>query len=206
MNSEDTVVSLRRWIYDEAVHVLERRARRPDEIFWLKKVTLLRKTTVAYGIVELLRHANMVTGSQPQLISTSMSSSKAHEERCHIDNFAVLLSSNIPTAQPGHQPVWNDVRGVRMIAPALSARIAGPPFLLGIMDGSTHGDLNHGRCLEVAITPPLNETHHRPAAGHNIASHGDDCCSFGMLLYELYAGISPSLAPLRGELMPRRGK
>ena len=202
MNTDETLISLRSWISKEADEVLKQRTKRADEICWLKKAVLLKKTTVAYGIVELLRRANVLTDSQlRRLKSASTLLSHADKERCVIDNFSVRLSSNAQPIENGSHPTWNNVRGVSMISPALSVQISEPPFLSGIVDNSTNNDLNQGRFLEVTFAPPLIEIDNSPAVGQNTSSNGNDCRLFGILLYELYSGISPFPAPLPGEAM-----
>ena len=200
---EVTIIPLRSWINHEAAEVLNQMQKRPDEISSLRKAMVLRKTTVGYGIVELLRHANVSDFQLRRLTSPSILLSHAASERCEIDNFAVRLASNLQTIQNGSRPAWNNVRGVSMISPALSAQINEPPFLSDSADISTREDLNQGRFLEVTIAPSLIEMGNGPAVSQNASGNGNDCRLFGILLYELYSGTSPSITPLPGELRDR---
>jgi len=174
-------VPLRKWIQDEAKEkALEAQKNGSDQIILSKKQTLLRKTTVAYGIVELLRHSRILSKCQ-NLTTARLCRSK----ECNVDNFVVhLFSQNQPIGST-EQTQWNNVRGVSMISPALSAQIAEPLFLSTINDEP----MQIGMYLEVHITPPLPDNFLNHGIGQT--SNSKDCHLFGVLLYELCTGICP---------------
>jgi len=96
-----------------------------------KKELIIRKTTIAYGVVELLQRSN-----------------KIEDEEITIDNFAVSLSKKVRSSRP-----WDDIKGVSMISSGMSITIEEPSYLSGLLEGDY--DYNGqivGRCLEVELT------------------------------------------------------
>lgn len=188
--SATTNIPLRQWIEEELLRT-QRDASdlllTPDRFFRLKNQSLLRKTTVAYGIVELLRRAGAQSSHQHLTAASATSSPK----ECSIDNFVVQISQN---GQPTPTRVsWNNIAGVSIISPALNASLAEPSFL-GFLESSNLLDENSqdrmGLYLEVDISPPLPE-YIANLLSHGQASENDDCPKLGMLLYELYSGRIP---------------
>ena len=183
-------VPLRQWIQDEAKSkALDQRTKGTDQIIRLKKQSILRKATVGYGIVELLRHVRTVTNQ----CSTMATLDPAKE--CTVDNFVVHVSRHVQAIECTEQAPWNDVMGVSMISPALSAQLIEPSFLADIFDENIQDTM--GRYLEVVITAPAssNPTTLLPRDTTNIGvrkiSDGNDCHLLGILLYELYSGMCP---------------
>ena len=82
------------------------------------KESIIRKTTVTYGIVELLKR-----------------SEKLKDEEIRIDNFVVSISK-----KPSRS--WDDIKGVRMISFGLSLVIEEPSYLSALLEGE---DSNDGR-------------------------------------------------------------
>ncbi len=105
------------------------------------KESIIRKTTVAYGIVEVLKR-----------------SKRLKNEEIRIDNFAVSVLQN-PTRS------WDDIKGVGMISSGLTLIMEEPPYLSDLLEeGSDSDGQIVGRCLEVEMISappqeiPLKET------------------------------------------------
>ena len=179
----EVVIPLRQWIQEEGLRdTHEQQANRFDPIR-VKNQSILRKTTVAYGIVELLRNAK-VASLNPA--STPMV--------CSVDNFAVQVNRG-PNGQRANGS-WNNVVGVGMIEPTMHAQISEPSFLGQILDDGAQE--NMGMYLEVDIFPPLPEGIARMALGH--ANESYYCHGFGVLLYELYSGMPPPPTEIHSRL------
>ena len=105
------------------------------------KESIVRKTTIAYGILELLLRCFKTTttgnNSMPPL---------SEDDIIHTDNFTVLISSRNSSQ---HQPSWDDITGMTMKSPKLlSLTIEEPAYLTCLFEpDETHGQL--GRYLEV---------------------------------------------------------
>lgn len=106
------------------------------------KETIIRKTTVTYGIVELLKR-----------------SKKLRDDEIRIDNFVVTVLK-----QPSRS--WDDVKGVGMISSGLSLMIEEPSYLSALLEEEDDGGEDSdgriiGRCLEVesvlTTTPPADQ-------------------------------------------------
>ena len=127
---KETIIPLRSWIELDATRKSSQQqlAKSQDEITILSKQSLLRRTTVAFGIVELLKNARVVSASQPLSAAT-----------VSVDNFVV---HTFPRASGGFaSSTWNDISGVSMLSPSLSAQIIEPSFLANFMDEGNEGSL-----------------------------------------------------------------
>ena len=148
-----------------------------------KKESIIRRTTVAYGIVELLKR-----------------SKKLEDEEMRIDNFVVFLSNEVRSS-----PSWDDINGVGMISSGLSLMIEEPSYLSALLEGEDRDGRIVGRCLEVELIsagpqenvslPPeaetaLNNVWNNYLAGMNalaaVAEESNRCHLFARLLYELF--------------------
>mmetsp|Transcript_23953 Transcript_23953/g.38995 ORF Transcript_23953/g.38995 Transcript_23953/m.38995 type:complete len:493 (-) Transcript_23953:3708-5186(-) len=138
------------------------------------KESIIRKTTVAYGIVEVLNR-----------------SKKLENDEIRIDNFAVSVLKK-PTRP------WDDIKGVGMISSGLTLIIEEPPYLSDLLEGD-NSDVQKivGRCLEVEqISAPPSENSAVPPAGNGycsgmdvlaaVAEENNHCHLFARLLYELF--------------------
>ena len=153
------------------------------------KELIIRKATIAYGIVELLKQLDNDGGSTDD------------DKIIRIDNFMVCTSEENTRS-------WDDIRGVSMLSPALSLKIEEPSYLSGLFgddEKTEDGKIDQkivGRCLEVEHTssPPLHQkSTQQPATtgAKNDALAGIDvlaavaesrnrCHLFARLLYELF--------------------
>ncbi len=116
---EDTQIPLRNWINI------------PDNNSITAKESIIRKATVAYGIVELLIRCPNNNGDST--IGT--------------DNFEVRFCNKAERLSS-----WNDIRGVSMISSGLSLSIEESSYLSYLFDhngGETDGQM--GRYLEVEL-------------------------------------------------------
>jgi hypothetical protein len=134
----------------------------------------LRKTTVAYGMAELLR--------QTRARRYSASSHASLDGQCNVDNFVVR--TKVPGR--GSQPTWRDVEGVDMLSPKLSVDILEPSFL---WDGDDDDQEEMGTFLEVAC-PSLPDAD-GTAVFVNQSEEGARCHSFGFLLHTLFSNCPP---------------
>ena len=121
-SNNDTTIPLRRWIEGEEASV--RLIAGFGEVNH-KYALLLRKTTIAYGITELLRrvrsHPPQAEQLSPAQLLRNIRSHLPHaaraslEEQFSIDNFVVRISgetSSGTTILPSSTPDWNDIKGV----------------------------------------------------------------------------------------------
>eukprot|EP00985_Skeletonema_marinoi_P019077 scaffold10825_cov147-Skeletonema_marinoi.AAC.4 len=139
--------------------------------------SIIRRTTIAYGIAELLKR----------------SSNGALDEKddIRIDNFLVFISKN-----PSRS--WDDINGVAMMSSGRSVTIEEPSYLHGLLEleGEEDCDGQMGRCLEVefkSTVPRDNSKTPQAAAAVNLDEHqagmnGESkrCHLFARLLYELF--------------------
>ena len=115
-----------------------------------KNESIIRRITVAYGIAELMKHAeNDVSKS---------------DDYAQIDNFVVYVAKEIggrgddnnTTLRKNLRPPGEDIKGVGMLSPSMSLSIEEPSYLSFLNDddqSDDHGvsDDQWGRCLEVHL-------------------------------------------------------
>ena len=146
----------------------------------ISKESIIRKTTVTYGIVELLKR-----------------SKKLKDEEIRIDNFVVSISK-----KPSRS--WDDIRGVGMISSGLSLVMGEPFYLSALLEGDDRNDGRIiGRYLEIEVTSikpyqvnlqesiaAQNNVGNNHFAGLNalaaVAEESNRCHLFARLLYELF--------------------
>jgi len=179
--------SLHQWMQDET----KRTTNSIDQQKIDTKQSLLRKTTVAYGIVQLLKHAKE---NNKQDDNTS---------RYTLSNFSVQTNTNCLSTD--NITDWLDILDVSLIIPStgdviLSAEISEPYFIESVD--------RWGRYLEVEITPTpqsststattncsdsshLQLTSLKRRSSSNSSGSSSDIKECGMLLYELFSGKSP---------------
>ena len=154
------------------------------------KELIIRKATIAYGIVELLKQLDNDGGSADD------------DKIIRIDNFMVCTSEENTRS-------WDDIRGVSMLSPPMSLKIEEPSYLSGLFgdeDKTEDGKIDQkivGRCLEVEHTsssPPPHQKSTQPVAttgaGNDaltgigvlaaVAESSNRCHLLARLLYELF--------------------
>ena len=148
-----------------------------------KKESIIRKTTIAYGIVELLKRSNEI-----------------EDEEIRIDNFSVSVSKKVRSSRS-----WDDIKGVGMISSGMSLMIEEPYYLRDLLEGEDCNDGRIiGRSLEVELTSEHQEKNSRASTaaaeealnndGHQAdmnalataAQENNRCLLFARLLYELF--------------------
>ena len=152
--------------------------RRRDEV-------LLHQATVAFGLVELLRHARARgPGAEP---------------RCDLDNFAVRVAADRPDAGGPERP-----RGVAMLAPRLAAEVAEPAFLRRDPDGGRNADPREGRYLEADVSGAEGTGAAAALVSASQREADASCRALGALLHELFS--RPALCRANGRgLAPGSG-
>ena len=105
--------------------------------------SIIRKVTVAYGIVELLIRCP----TNNVLLDD--------EAKIGIDNFAVCVSQKVDKSSSQQQQpssTWDDIKGVRMLSSGLSLSIEEPSYLSFLFeDGGEMNNHQMGRYLEVEL-------------------------------------------------------
>ena len=119
----EVLVPLRNWLAIEA-------AAKPSSIDRSNsnKESFIRRTTVAYGIAELLKRTDVAK----------------IDEYARIDNIVVFLSKN--EVRPGE-----DIKGIGMIWPVLTLKIEEPSYLNCFQEGEERNSDDWGRYLEVEL-------------------------------------------------------
>ena len=174
---------LRKWIECESGHHCQYQRHRDRVSFdekASKQLLLIRATTIAYGIAELLRH--YLNSSTHDSIADDDDDDPASdslvEKHCTIDNFIIrgrriAGGSSVPSASRAKEDEssselkltttswsWVDIHGVDMISTGTSVNIFEPYFLRCSM--SENGDDQEdptkvgGRYLEVEFTESVN--------------------------------------------------
>ena len=169
---EDDLVPLRNWIEDDAADnsaaamesqsILDMQHQsRPNETKRRWKESMIRKATVAYGIVELLVRCpdNDVALDDEAMIC--------------IDNFAVFCKKGgirSSSQQQQRSSSWTDVKGVSMISSGMSLSIEEPSYMSFLFEeeGGEKDEEQLGRYLEVELDAAKAKT--------PVATKTDDCC------------------------------
>ena len=163
--------------------------------------SLIRRTTVAYGIVELLKCSK---------------SKKLDNDEIRIDNFVVFVFK-----EPSRS--WDDVKGVGMISSGMSLIIEEPSFLSDLLEDADSSDRIVGRCLEVEVTStrpqenlvaPAEEAKNCGQIDYltgidvlaAVAEESNHCHLFARILYELFACEPLSDDALAADQPPQKKK
>ena len=198
--SEDVLIFLRRWMEDEISSNPQGQGRHKESI--------IRKTTVAYGIVELLARCHADKKLTPL--------QNNEEKLISLDNFAVCISrvkqgpqkSSLPPP-----PSSDDIKGVSMLSSGLSLSIEEPAYLSFLDDDYEGGreDKQLGKYLEVVLTSngggggnkhviteaddDLLEAASEGGSDNNVTANEEEektrrlCCyMITQVLYELFTG------------------
>lgn len=109
-----------------------------------KNESIIRRITVAYGIAELMKHAE--------------NDASKSDDYAQIDNFVVYVANDNTTLQKNYRPTGEEIKGVGMLSPNMSLSIEEPSYLsfLDDDDQKSDDDANDqwGRCLEVHLMAP----------------------------------------------------
>eukprot|EP00985_Skeletonema_marinoi_P010858 scaffold5091_cov165-Skeletonema_marinoi.AAC.4 len=213
----DLIIPLSSWMDIEAKKTpLTDPKSSPNHKKTCSKESIIRKATVAYGIVELLMRSDTNNNVEP-----------LDEDVVQIDNFAVHVSKK--SSRQRHQ-LWDDIKGVSMIYPELALSIEEPAYLSCLM-APEEKQGQFGRYLEVEemmtseVPPPENSPVRTAVAA---AAESDDTesrttdhrCYYlvAKVLYELFVneifpedcslaeGVSTVTAAATEEPAPKRAK
>jgi len=121
------------------------------------KESIIRKTTVAYGILELLLRSKNNNDDDDGTLG--------QDDVIRIDNFAVHVSQK--SLEPHQQP-WDDIKGVSMMTPRLSLTIEEPAYLSCLLEPEEKHE-QWGRYLEVEQVVTSAEP------SEAVAAAGADC-------------------------------
>jgi len=176
--NEEEAVPLRTWLKGEIKHRGDDSKKSTCQLS-PPQLSILRKTTVAYAVAELLRR--------------SITSAPLSAEKISLDNFAVrkkkphhessLFSSSAPMC---------DILGVDMISEGMSLTIIEPSYMNNLFDEGEDGGAAAGRYLEVCIShsSPLPVNNYSLALEQQIQER-TVCHLFGIFLYQLYSNLDP---------------
>ena len=139
-------IPLRNWIEcDAAENHLSSKASKnqgmSDKNERTSRESMIRKVTVAYGIVELLIRCS----TNDVLLDD--------DAKIEIDNFAVCVSKKKDRSSSQQMPSWDNIRGVRMLSSGLSLSIEEPSYLSCLFEDGDGGEKDDqmGRYLEVEL-------------------------------------------------------
>ena len=104
-----------------------------DSAVYNDKESIIRKTTIAYGILELILRCPMVQEQSNQV-----------DDLITIDNFSAHVFKLPPKRQP-----WDDINGVSMLSPNISLTIEEPAYLSCLFEPGGEHNFQYGRHLEV---------------------------------------------------------
>ena len=105
-----------------------------------KEEAMIRKATVAYGIVELL-------------VRCPKNNVALDDSKIQLDNFAVCVrkKSDGRSSSPQSPSSWDDIKGVRMLSSGLTLSIEEPSYLSCFFEEGEEKDDRMGRYLEVEL-------------------------------------------------------
>eukprot|EP00986_Skeletonema_menzelii_P011110 scaffold5636_cov135-Skeletonema_menzelii.AAC.2 len=141
------IILLRNWIEGDADAAEDHLSSAGDQSRSYKKKrtsreSMIRKVTVAYGIVELLVRCptnNVLLDDDAKI---------------GIDNFAVCVSKKtdrLSSQQQQSLSSWDDIKGVRMVSSGLSLSIEEPSYLSCLFEKGGEEEDQMGRYLEVEL-------------------------------------------------------
>lgn len=179
-NNPDGVetVPLRTWLEEEIKKEQPAAQKNNNDIESLSssQLFILRKTTVAYAVAELLRRA--------------ITAAPLSADKICLDNFVVRTKKkDDESASFSTSPSTADILGVDMVSEMLSLTIIEPSYMNHLFDEGGE-EVGPGRYLEVCISPS------KPPQPNNTSavdpSHERTVCHlFGILLYQLYSNLDP---------------
>jgi hypothetical protein len=184
---------LRKWIEGESTKQIspwQTAGHGGDE----KKRVLLLKTTVAYGMAQLLRKSRSLLSLAFHPVKTS-----SLHTQFNMDNF-VVRTKTISNDGQHSQPTWKDIKGVDMLSPKLSVNIVEAWFTNFSSDDNED---EMGRYLEAEF-PSLPDADDK-AVVSNHSEEDERCHLFGIILCELFFNCSPPAEAMRGNIFHTNG-
>ncbi len=178
-STDEEVIPLHSWIEKESVGDCQ-----PDNV-QKQRGMMLRRTAIAYGIIELVKGAR-----------TSSHSSTCGElkKAATIDNFLVRLSKNEKESKnddSADQNFFGRIKGVRMINPPSNLLFL-TPFVSADEESSKEDGESKGHFIEVEIFPrPLENQAINPL--EQLAKEKALIHSVGSLIHKLYTEGNPIL-------------
>lgn len=162
----DEAVPLQTWLHAEIQKQI------PEQQNGLQ-LSIVRKTTVAYAVAQLLRRA---------ITSAPLSAAKIS-----LDNFVIRTKQRHADSDSTSSSLA-DISGVDMISEGLSLTITEPSFVNNVLKEGEEGGT--GTFLEVSISPSQLPESSSSASFEQIDER-IICHTFGVLLYQLYSNLDP---------------
>ena len=150
----------------------------------VQKISIVRKTTVAYAVAQLLQRA--FTSAPFSAAKISIDNFVVRTKKRSVDSDSELLSAASSIA---------DISGVDMISEGLSLTIIEPSYVNNILNEGEEGGA--GSFLDVSISPLQLP----PVSSSSAVEQIDErsiCHHFGLLLYQLYSNLDPIPESLLG--------
>ena len=163
------VVQLRQWAEDES-----NECKQFPSSDLRRNILILRKTTVAYGVAQLMKQARSATQTPP-IVSLN-------EQLLSIDNFTVRMNATADQTTMSDHPC-SDIEGVDMLSPKLSVDIIEPSFLQDVVLPRKLWRYVETEFQFLGITDENSED---VAVFFNQSEEDDHCHMFGVLMYELF--------------------
>jgi len=170
------VVQLRQWAEDESNKCKQFPSSELRE--YANSILILRKTTVAYGVAQLMKQAKTQHHSGSSLAALPPPIVLLNEQLLSIDNFTVRMNA---TAQMSHP--CSDIEGVDMISPKMSVDIIEPSFLQDVVLPRKLGRYVETEFPFLGITDENSED---VSVFFNQSEEDDHCHMFGVLMYDLF--------------------
>ena len=146
------------------------------------QLSIVRKTTVAYAVAQLLRRA--ASTSPPfSTAKISVDNFVVHTKKRHVSDSELIPTSSVA-----------DISGVDMISEGLSLTIIEPSYMNNVLDEREEGGA--GSSLEVSISPFQLSGRSSSAVEH--IDERTICHMFGLLLYQIYSNLDSIPASLLG--------
>src|SRR6056300_823582 len=181
-NNPDGVetVPLRAWLEEEIKKEQPAAQKNNNDIESLSssQLSILRKTTVAYAVAELLRRS--ITAAPLSADKISLDNFAVRKKKPH--NESSLFSSSAPMC---------DILGVDMISEGMSLTIIEPSYMNNLFDEGEDGGAAAGRYLEVCISHSSPLPVNNYSLAHEQIQESTVCHLFGMFLYQLYSNLDP---------------
>ena len=164
------VVPLRTWLHDE----MQRQGQEQQENKLQLQLSIVRKTTVAYAVTQLLRRA--FTSAPLSAAKITIDNFVVRTKEQHVDSDSELFSEG-------------DISGVDMLSEGLSLSIIEPSHVKNnVLDEGEDG--GNRSSLAVCISPQLPETESSSPAFEQI-DESSICHMLGVMLYHLYSNLDP---------------